>query len=79
MLGGATSEFEGSLSPADLDEPSMLADEVRKLVLVHPEVTAAAIYAPGEAGPVATYGPGTGGRAEARLAVDAMSSGGGAG
>ena len=75
VLGGATSQFEGSLSPADLDEPSALADEVRKLVAVHPEVSSAAIYAPGEAAPVASYGPGTGSRAEAHLAVDAMSSG----
>ncbi len=75
VLGGATSRFEGSLSPADLDEPSALADKVRELVMVHPEVTSAAIYAPGEAAPVATFGPGTGSRAEAHLAVDAMSSG----
>jgi len=74
-LGGAASRFEGTLRPADLDEPSALRGRVRELVMTHPEVTSAAIYAPGAAAPVATFGAGTGSRAEARLAVDAMSTG----
>ncbi len=75
LLAAATASFERRLDDTDLERPASLSGDLRELVSLHPELSAAAIYVPGESEAAASAGAATGSRVEARLAVDAMSSG----
>jgi diguanylate cyclase (GGDEF)-like protein len=74
ILGVSAKSFQNGLTPADLDSPEALQDELTRVMNAHRELASLGVYQAGDSEPVASVGELAGGATELGLVTEALSS-----
>ena len=75
LLNVSATSFQKGMTPADLDSPEALQNELQRVMDVHQELASLSVYQAGDSAPVASVGEHAGGRTEFGLVTEALSSG----
>jgi diguanylate cyclase (GGDEF)-like protein len=75
ILNSSASSFLKGVTPADLENPEALQEELQRVMNVHEELASLGVYQAGDSAPVAAVGERAGGRTELGLVTEALSSG----
>jgi diguanylate cyclase (GGDEF)-like protein len=75
LLNVSATSFESRVTPADLDNPDALEDEMQRVMMVHQELASLSVYRAGDSTPIAHVGAHGGGETEFGLVTEALASG----
>ena len=72
LLDVSARSFEDGVTPADLDSPEELEDELQRVMNVHQELNSLSVYRAGDSSPAASVGEHGGGETEFGLVTEAL-------
>jgi diguanylate cyclase (GGDEF)-like protein len=75
LLNVSATSFVKGTTPADLDNPKALEDELQRVMNVHQELASLSVYHAGDSSPIASVGAAGGGETEFGLVTEALASG----